>query len=129
MSDDPKSDSKKNAKLLVLLLWVMIASYYFYVSYDYIQTEMNDDSMANYAHYVVQLAGNETRTPKEVRTLLLVKADELKIPLKPEQIKVLGSGQSLKVSMQYDINIDVPIFRYGFYSKHYEHDIAYKQPR
>jgi hypothetical protein len=129
MSDDPRSDPKKNHKRLLLLFWMMIAFYYFYVSYDYIQTEMNDERMANYAHYVVQLAGNETRTPREVRSLLIVKADELQIPLKPEQINVQGSGQNLQVSLQYDINIDVPIFQYGFYSKHYEHTVAYKQPR
>jgi hypothetical protein len=125
MTDDPK----KNAKRVMLVFWVMLALYYFYVSYDYIRTEMNNDRMADYIHYVVQLAGTEARTPKEVRALLLVKADELQIPLKAEQIKVLGSGQSLKVSVQYDVSIDVPLFQYGFYSKHYEHDIAYKQPR
>jgi hypothetical protein len=125
MIDDPK----KNAKRVIVVFWVMAALYYSYVAYDYIRTEMNNDRMAAYIHYVVQLAGTESRTAKEVRALLLVKAEELQIPLKPEQIKVLGSGQSLKVSLQYDVNIDVPIFQYGFYSKHYEHNIAYRQPR
>jgi hypothetical protein len=85
--------------------------------------------MAAYIHYVVQLAGNEARTPKEVRSLLMAKADELEIPLTPEQIKVQGSVASLKVSLEYDVNIDVPIFKYAFYSKHYEHSISYRQPR
>jgi len=125
MTDDPKKNSKRR---LVVLVWVLVAFYYFYVSWDYVRTEMNDDSMAAYAHYVVQLAGNETRTPREVRSLLLVKADELQIPLKPEQIRVQGAGQSLKVSLQYDVNIDIPIFQHGFLSKHYEHNISYTQP-
>ena len=122
-------DPRKNAKRIVLALWAMAAIYYFYVSSDYIRTEMNDNKMAEYMHYVVQLAGTEARTPKEVKALLIVKADELQIPLKPEEIKVLGTGQNLKVSLQYDVNIDFPIFQHGFYSKHYEHDIAYRQPR
>jgi len=126
MTDDPK---KKNKKLIVLLFWVMAAFYYFYVSYDYIKTEMNDDRMAAYIHYVVQIAASEARTPKEIRALLLVKADELKIPLEPQDIKVVGAGASLKVSVAYDVNIDIPIFQYGFYAKHYEHTISYKQPR
>jgi hypothetical protein len=122
-------DSKKNAKRVVLVVWGLVAIYYFYVSSDYIRTEMNDDRMAAYIHYVVQLAGTEARTPKEVRALLLAKADELQIPLTAEQIKVLGVGQKLKVSVEYDVNINFPVFRYGFYSKHYEHDVAYRQPR
>jgi hypothetical protein len=126
MTDDSKKNSKKR---LVLVVWSLVAFYYFFISYDYIRTEMNDDRMGAYVHYVVQLAGNEARTPKEVRALLLVKADELKIPLKAEGIKVQGAGQSLKVSLEYDVNIDVPIFQYGFYSKHYEHDISYRQMR
>jgi len=130
MIDAPNSDpDKKKTKRIVLGVWIVVAFYYFYVSYDYIRTEMNDDRMAAYAHYVFQLAAAEARTPKEVRALLLVKADELHIPLKPEHIKVLGSGAGLKVSLEYDVNIDVPIFQYGFYSKHYEHSVSYRQPR
>ncbi|HTG74282.1 MAG TPA: hypothetical protein VMB70_10960 [Terriglobia bacterium] len=90
---------------------------------------MNDDKMADYVRYVVQLAGNESRSAREVRTLLLVKADELQIPLKSEQIKIQGTGQTLKVALQYDASIDIPIFRQGFYSKHYIHNVPYRQPR
>jgi hypothetical protein len=122
-------DSKKKARRLAVVVWVLVGSYYFYIAYDYIRTEMNDDRMEAYIHQVVQLAGNEARTPKEVRALLLAKADELKIPLEPEHIKVQGAGQSLKVSVEYDVNIDIPIFQYGFYSKHYEHNISYRQWR
>ena len=121
--------AKKNARRILVAVWAIVALYYFYVSYDYIRTAMNDDRMADYTHYVVQLAGNEARTPKEVRSLLLVKADELQIPLKADQISVQGTGQTLKVSLQYDVKIDVPIFQYGFYSKHYEHSVSYRQPR
>jgi hypothetical protein len=27
----------------------------------------------------------------------------------------------------YDIDIDIPIFRQGFYQKHYDHKVAYRQ--
>ena len=122
-------DPKKNAKRMVLMFWIMVAFYYFYISYDYIRTEMNNDKMGEYIRYVVQLAGNETRTPREVRSLLLVKADELKIPLTGDQIRIQGTGQSMRVFLQYDVMLDIPIFRYGFYQKHYEHNIGYRQPQ
>ena len=46
-----------------------------------------------------------------------------RIPLKSDQIKIQGTGQSLKVALQYDVSIDIPIFRQGFYSKHYVHNV------
>jgi hypothetical protein len=122
-------DPKKNAKRLVLFVWILVAFFYFYLSFDYLRVEMNDDRMADYVRYVVQLAGNESRSAREVRTLLLVKADELQIPLKSDQIKIQGTGQTLKVALQYDASIDIPIFRQGFYSKHYIHNVPYRQPR
>ena len=41
MVDDPN----KHAKRVVLLFWVMVAFYYFYVSYDYISTDMKNDKL------------------------------------------------------------------------------------
>jgi hypothetical protein len=125
VNDDPN----KNAKRLVVLFWVVVAFYYFAVAYDYISKEMKNDRLADYAQKIVQLAGNETRTPKEVRALLMVKADELRIPLEPSQIQVLGSGASLKVTFEYDVTLTIPIFNRGFYSKHYEHNVSYKDMR
>jgi hypothetical protein len=122
-------DVKPNSRRLVLLFWMLVAVYYFYVSYDYIRVEMNDDRLADYVRYVAQLAGNESRTPREVRALLLVRADELGLPLRTDQIKILGRGNNLKIQVQYDVDIDVPILSQGFYSKHFVHTATYRQPR
>jgi hypothetical protein len=125
MYDDPN----KNAKRLVLLFWVVVAFYYFCISYDYISKELRNDRLAAYIHHVVQLSGNETRTPREIRSLLMAKADELSIPLEPEEIKIVGSGPSLKVSLGYDVTIQTPIVAVGLYTKHYDHTIAYRDMR
>ena len=122
-------EPKVNARRLVLLFWLLVATFYFYVSFDYIRTEMNDTKLGEYVHYVVQLAGAENRSPREVRALLLIRADELGLPLRSDQIKVLGIGQQMKISLAYDIDLDIPIFRRGFYSKHYAHEDNYRQGR
>ena len=124
-NDDPNA----NAKRLVLLFWVVVAFYYFFISYDYISKEMRNDRLAAYIHYVVQLAGNETRTPREIRSLLVAKADELAITLEPEEIKILGSGHALKISLAYDVTIHTPIIPIGLYTKHYDHNVAYRDMR
>jgi hypothetical protein len=118
-----------NRKRLVLLFWLLIAVFYFYLSFDYIRVAMNNDKLGEYVHYVVQLAGNERRTPREIKALLMVKADELGVPLTSEQIRIQGSGQNLKIAVNYDVDIQVPILRSGVYQKHYEHQVSYRLPR
>jgi hypothetical protein len=110
------------------LFWLLVAMFYFYLTFDYIRVAMNNDKLGAYVRYVVQLAGNERRTPREIRALLMVRADELGVPLSDDQIRIQGSGQNLKVSVIYDVEIEVPILRSGVYQKHYEHQVSYRQP-
>ena len=123
------ADPKVNAKRLVLLVWVLVAVLYFYLAFDYIRIERNDEKFGDYLRYVVQLAGNESHAPREIRALLLVRADELGIHLRGDQIQIKGSGRELKVSLEYEMDIDIPVLRQGFYRKHYAHNISYRQPR
>jgi len=62
---------------LVLLLWGLLAIFYFYLSYDYIRVSMNDKSFGEYVDHAVQLAADQHRTSNEVRSMILVKAEEL----------------------------------------------------
>ena|SRR5215471_14439456 len=122
-----KAAATANAKRSVLLLWLLVAFFYFYLSYDYIRATMNDKQFADYLQYVVQIAGTENRPAKEVRALLLVKAEELSIPIKGEQITVSGGGNSLNVAVNYDVDIDVPVIQRQIYRKTFEHSVKYQQ--
>src|SRR5215471_11888948 len=104
-----------NAKRVVLLLWVVVAFFYFYLSYDYIRVTMNDRQFEDYLQYVVQIAGNEQRPPKEIRELLLVKAEELSLPVSGNGITVIGGGDSLNVGVNYDVDIDIPVIQRQIY--------------
>ena len=116
-----------HAKRIVLLLWALVAFFYFYLSYDYIRVSMNDQSFGDYLAYVVQIAGQDHRPAKEIRALLLVKAEELGLPLKGQDINILGVGDSLKVSVDYDMDIDIPLLQRQIYTKHFDHNVQYKQ--
>jgi hypothetical protein len=116
-----------HAKRIVLLLWVLVAFFYFYLSYDYIRVSMNDQSFGDYLHYVVQIAGQDHRPAKEIRALLLVKAEELGLPLKGQDINILGGGESLNVTVGYDMDIDIPLLQRQIYTKHFDHNVQYKQ--
>jgi len=122
-----KGSSKSHARRLVLLFWVLVLIFYFYLSYDYIRIQMTDDKFGDALQHIVQLAGSENRTNKDIKTLVLVRADELGLPVSGDQITILGSGHALNIAVGYDIDIDIPIFSKGFYSKHYDHKVVYRQ--
>ena len=113
-------------KRLVLLLWIVLAFFYFYVSYEYIQASNTDRTMDDYLQYVVRLAATEQRPAKEVRALILVKADELHIPLTGEEIKILGGGTALSVSFDYQANIEVPLLHRAFYRRTFHHEAKFE---
>jgi len=116
-----------NAKRVVLLLWVVVAFFYFYLSYDYIRVTMNDRQFEDYLQYVVQIAGNEQRPAKEIRELLLVKAEELALPVSGNGITVMGGGDSLNVGVNYDVDIDIPVIQRQIYTKHFIHNARYQR--
>jgi hypothetical protein len=116
-----------HARRFVLLLWMLVAFFYFYLSYDYIRVTTNDRSFEDYLEYVVQIAGQDHRPAKEIRALLLVKAEELGLPIKGQDINILGGGESLNVSVGYEMDIDVPLLQRQMFSKHFDHSVHYKQ--
>jgi hypothetical protein len=118
-----------NTKRLVLLLWLLVAFFYFYLSYDYIRVTTNDRQFAEYLHRVVQNAGIDRRPAKEIRTLLLEKAGELSLPLKGEQIDVQGSGDSLNINVNYEVDIEIPVLQRRVYTKRFVHKEGFQQLR
>jgi len=117
------------AKRIVLLLWVLVAFFYFYLSYDYVRVTMSDRQFGEYLQHVVQIAATEGRTAKDVRDLLLVKADQLSLPVRREQIVVRNAGESLDVAVHYNVDIEIPLIQHEVYVKTFEHDVKYQGPR
>jgi hypothetical protein len=118
-----------NVKRLVLLLWVLVAFFYSYLSYDYIRITMSDREFAEYLQHVVQVSGIEQRTAKDVRDLLLIRAAQLSLPVSRDQIVVRGGGNSLDVVVNYAVDIELPLLRREVYTKRFEHNAKYQGPR
>ena len=95
-------------------------------SIDFIRVTMNDKTFVDYLQYVVQIAGNEQRPAKEIRALILVKAEELSLPVRGDEITVLGGGDSLNITVHYDVDIEIPLVQREIYTKTFEHKITYQ---
>ena len=114
---------------LVLMSWLMVAFFYFYLSWDFIRVTSTDKKFQEYLEYIVQLAGTERRPVKEVRTLILVKADELGLPVTGDQVAISGTGPTLAVNLTYDVDVEFPGLERVLYKKNFQHTIKYRQPR
>jgi len=90
---------------------------------------MTDRKLGEYLDYVVQVAGTERRPSKEVRDLILVKAEELELPIRGEQILINGVGASLTVHLDYGVDIEFPGLQRVLYRKDFQHAVAYHAPR
>ena len=117
----------ENRKTLALLLWVLVAFFYFYLSYDYIRAMMTDREFGEYLQHVVDIAGNEQRPAKEVRALVLVKAEELSLPVNASQITVVGGGDNLNLALDYRVDIEIPLLQRIVYSKLFQHRVKYRR--
>ena len=126
MADSPP---RLHTRRLVLLLWILVIVFYTYMSYDYIRVQLNDSQLNTYLDFVAQMAGNENRPAKEVRTLILIKAEELGLPIKGNQILVTGERQNLKVFVSYDVDVRVPVFKRVLYHKVFEHVASFHELR
>jgi len=115
-----------NTNRLVLLSWLLVAVFYFYLSYDYIRASMNDRKFAEYVQFVVQTAGTENRPAREIRTLILLKAQELSLPVRGDQIGIHGSGTNLNISIGYDVDIEIPLIQTQIYKKKFEHQVKWE---
>jgi hypothetical protein len=77
----------------------------------------------------VEVCGDDHRPNKEVRTLVLTRAEELMINLRGDQVAVSGYGQTLKISVSYMVDINMPILRQSIYRKVFQHETAYRNIR
>ena len=99
---------KSGRARLVLLLWLLVAIFYFYLASDYIQIVMRDDAFEDYLEFSVQLVGSQGRANAELRELVMAKALELEIPLDPDRVDIQGRRQTLVLRVGYDVDIQIP---------------------
>jgi hypothetical protein len=104
----------------------MVGFFYFYLSWGYIRVTMDDQQFADYLQYVVNVAGSEERPAKEIRALILVKAEQLSLPVRGDQITILGGGRSLNVRVSYSVDIDIPVLQSTVYTKEFNHFAQYQ---
>jgi hypothetical protein len=118
-----------NTRRIVMLLWITVAFLYSAVAYDFIIASSKDKKLEDYLQYAVLVFGDDNRTTGDVRTLVLLRADQLDLKLRGDQIAVSGNGTSLKIGVNYAVDINMPIVHRSIYTKVFQHQAVYRNIR
>jgi hypothetical protein len=101
---------------------------YFSLAGQWISISMRDRNFVQYMEHTVQTAASEARSPKEIKTLVLYRAEQLSLPLSEDQIRVYGAGDKLRVLINYGDDIRMPVVDEQVYRLSFDHEFQYKLP-
>jgi len=110
-------------------LWLVVVLMFFSLAKQWIVLTSSDKEFTEYVETVLRRAAIDHRPAKEIRSLLLVKAEQLSIPVSEERIDVRGQGQTLGTVIAYDREIKVPMFGGPLYRMEFRHNLSYEPQR
>jgi hypothetical protein len=99
---------------------------FFSLARQWITFSSADKQLTEYVEGLVRRAALDRRNTRDVRILIQTKAEELSIPLHPEQLTISGQGEKLHVDISYDEEIKLPAVGHALYRMEFAHNLAYK---
>ena len=114
---------------VTLCLWLVVVLMFFSLAKQWIVLTSSDKEFTEYVETVLRRAAIDHRPAKEIRALLLVKAEQLSIPVSEERIDVRGQGQTLGTVIAYDREIKVPMLGGPLYRMEFRHNLSYEPQR
>jgi hypothetical protein len=109
-----------------LTAWLFFAGTFFSVAGQWTNFTYTDKQFADYVDSVIHRAAIEHKGPSEVRTLVMLKADELSIPVHNEHISISGQGETLATLIDYDTEIKFPMVNRVLYRMEFTHNFRYR---
>jgi hypothetical protein len=125
----PAELERRTRGYFIIFLWIFIAVLYFSFVRQWVTVKANDKLFADYFSHVIQVAASEQRPTREIRALILTKAQDLSLPIRGDEISITGSGQTLRAAVHYNADISMPIVNHSVYRMRFDHDLAYGPPR
>jgi hypothetical protein len=110
-----------------LLMWFTISATYILLMGRWVSLTMHDRAFADYLGHVVDSAAVEQRPAKEVRALLMAKAEDLSLPVQEQGIQITGGGESLRAVVRYEADLILPVLDRSVYRFGFEHDLSYQR--
>ena len=111
-------------RYIALCLWLVVILTFFSLAKQWIVLTSSDKEFTEYVESVLRRAAIDHRSAKEIRTLLLVKAEQLSIPVEGEHIDITGQGQTLGTVIAYDRELEIPLLGGELYRMEFRHSLT-----
>lgn len=79
---------------------------------------VNVGDMQKEIELLAERANLSTYTNKRIRDKILQRAEELNLPVAPENIKIKRNSKFIEVTVTYDIDITYPFYTYHWHKVH-----------
>jgi len=112
----------------ILCLWLVAGVVYTHMVVQWIGIKSNDKEFVRSVQHSVQLVGTENRPTKDLRALLLVRAESFSIPIHGDDILINGKEDTLSVSLHYDAYITLPVLNKSVYKMSFNHQVGFRLP-
>lgn len=109
--------------------WLLVVLLFGSIMRQWVSISSSDRQFTEYAEGLLQQAVIDHRTTRDIRTLLLLKAEELSIPLLPERISISVDTGRMRTIMSYDTQIRIPFIDRVLYRMQFHHNINTTDPR
>jgi hypothetical protein len=129
MTRSESTQTSPARRYVTLCLWLVVVLMFFSLAKQWIVLTSSDKEFTEYVESVLRRAAIDNRPAKEIRTLLLVKAEQLSIPVSEERIDVTGQGHTLGTVIAYDREIKVPMLGGPLYRMEFRHNLSYEPHR
>ena len=111
-------------RYIALCLWLVVILTFFSLAKQWIVLTSSDKEFTEFVESVLRRAAIDHRSAKEIRTLLLVKAEQLSIPVEGEHIDITGQGQTLGTVIAYDRELEIPLLGGRLYGIEFRHSLT-----
>ena len=111
-------------RYVAMFLWMSLGFLYVFMISQWLTVNNRDKLFTEYIDHVIQVAANEQRPAREVRTLILIKAEDLFLPVQEDEIQITGKGLALRAAVHYKVDISLPIVNQPVYRMRFDHDLA-----
>jgi len=124
MQDSLSHTSSK--RYVSLSVWLLVAGVFVSLAWQWIAVNSSDKELTEYVEGLLRRSAIDRRPVKDIRTLVLQKAEQLSISVQDEEINVTGQGESLQTTIGYNADIKIPVLNRALYRMQFNHNVRVK---
>lgn len=123
---DGKFSRNPTQRSIAMFTWGFLGFICLCLLSQWVSFNRRDQAFTAYADRLIQIGVKQQSTARDVRAWLLIKANDLSMTIRPEEIRVTGDGPTLKATVHYYADLSMPVVNEPVYRVSFRHDLAHQ---